>query len=88
MAEPVLYRRQAATDILMTALTDFDRELRIAAALALGQIGLKSASEALRGVQNDPDQEVKVAATRALEMLSRKQTSDTRLVARGDLFQI
>jgi HEAT repeat protein len=88
MAEPLYYRRQAAMETLIEALTDFDRDLRFAAAEALGRIGRKQAIGALAASAQDPDENVRSAAAHSLAILQARPTSEFAHGPRGDLFTI
>jgi HEAT repeat protein len=84
LAEPSYYRRQSAAEGLIAALSDFDHELRFAAAEALGRMGQAIATEPLTQALQDADGDVRAAAARSLELLSVKPKSDTSFVLRGD----
>ncbi|HXG49344.1 MAG TPA: HEAT repeat domain-containing protein, partial [Methylomirabilota bacterium] len=63
------HKRQTAVDILLNALQDPDRDLRQAAAEALGRIGDRRAIVPLQAATDDPDAGVRTAATAALASL-------------------
>jgi HEAT repeat protein len=88
MAEPLHYRRQAAVEALMATLTDFEPDLRLAAAEALGRIGQRLAVAALQRSQQDPDPNVRSAATQALETIQGRSGTEFLFAPRADLFQI
>jgi HEAT repeat protein len=81
-------RRQAAMDVIVPLLGDFDRELRLAAVEALGRFGQFSATELLTRALNDNDAGVRAAAAHALELLRSKPTGEKRLTAHGEMFPI
>jgi HEAT repeat protein len=63
-------RRQLAVQCLLQILTDWDRDLRQAAAEALGHLADPSAQAALVRAQMDPDPGVRVAVEEALRSFS------------------
>jgi HEAT repeat protein len=83
LAQPIYYRRQAAIELLVNTLGDFDRELRIAAAEALGRLGQQVALHPLAQALRDDDVGVRTAAAQALELLHGKPTPETSVVLRG-----
>lgn len=87
MAQPVYYRRQAALEALLTALSDFDPELRVAAAAALGRLGQPAATRPLEQTLKDEDPRVQSAAAQALQLIQGRATSETTLISRRDPFQ-
>ena len=73
LAAPLHFRRQAAVETFIAMLSDFDRELRAAAAEALGRIAQTSTVPALTHASKDPDVGVRNSAARALAMLQATQ---------------
>jgi HEAT repeat protein len=67
--EPVCYKRNMAVDALLQALGDWDRDLRLAAADALGRIADKRAIEPLVRTLADTDEWVRLGAVQALKAL-------------------
>ncbi|HVV72884.1 MAG TPA: HEAT repeat domain-containing protein, partial [Verrucomicrobiae bacterium] len=59
-------RRKLAVSLLVTVLCDSDRDLRQAAAEALGRLGDPRAESALRRLQGDPDAGVRTSAEIAI----------------------
>jgi HEAT repeat protein len=88
LAEPLHYRRQAAVEALILTLTDYDQDLRLAAADALGRIGQRLAINALQRSQQDPDPNVRAAAAQALETIQGRTGTEFLFAPRADLFQI
>jgi HEAT repeat protein len=78
----------AAVELLIRALDDFDHELRIAAADALGRIGQKSAARPLRQLLQSNDEDLRLAAERALEILGARRPPDQPVITRGDIFSV
>jgi HEAT repeat protein len=72
--------------MLVKTLADFDPELRVAAAEALGRIGQKTAARPLRRALLDESEPVRYAATRALEAMGLARAVDQPVIARGELF--
>lgn len=64
--DPVYYKRAAALQALMQALGDWDRDLRLAAAEALGRVADQRAKDALAAAMLDADEWVRGAAEKAL----------------------
>jgi HEAT repeat protein len=81
-------RKQATVDVLVGLLSDFDRELRFAAAETLGKLGQASALVALQRSLKDGDKLVRKAAAAAIETLRGKPTPETNLILRGDDFPL
>lgn len=81
-------RKQATVDVLVGLLSDFDQELRFAAAEALGRIGQASAIAPLARSLKDADKAVRKAAALALETLRGKPTPETNLILRGEDFPL
>ena len=69
LAQPAGQRRQLALEMFLATLQDFDRELRVAAAEALGRLGEKAATPALTAGLQDPDLAVRAAVQQALRAL-------------------
>jgi HEAT repeat protein len=88
LAEPLHYRRQAAVETLILALHDYDLDLRLAAADALGRIGQRPALPALQCSQQDPDPHVRAAVAQALETIQGRTGTEFLFAPRADLFQI
>jgi len=87
LAAPLHFRRQAAVETFIAMLSDFDRELRAAAAEALGRIGQPSTIPALAHAANDPDAVVRNFAAHALALLQTAQTSsDTQSLTAKEIF--
>jgi len=86
--EPGYTRKQSAVEALMDVLTDFDRELRIAAAEALAALGQAGAVAALTRSLKDGDIVVRRAAATAVESLRGKPTPETNLILRGEDFPL
>ena len=81
-------RKQATVDVLVNLLSDFDQELRFAAAEALGRIGQANAIAPLARSLKDADRAVRKAAAQALETLRGKPTPETNLILRGEDFPL
>jgi HEAT repeat protein len=64
--DPVYYKRTAALQALVQALGDWDRDLRQAAAEALGRIADHRALDSLKVALEDDDEWVRLSAQRAL----------------------
>ena len=71
--DPVYYKRTATLQALVQALGDWDRDLRQAAAEALGRLADSRAAEALSEALNDADAWVRHSADEALSRLVLKQ---------------
>ena len=69
MNTAIRLRQQVAIDALFKALNDYDRDLRLAAAEALGRIGNAHLAKPLVTALDDTDQWVRQAAARALERI-------------------
>jgi HEAT repeat protein len=80
-SDGALRKRQAAQAVLISMLSDSDREFRQAAAEALGRIGLADSIPALAQRLADGDRGVQAAAARSLEGL-RWQAPNPREKAR------
>lgn len=88
LIEPAHLRKQATLDVLIGLLSDFDRELRFAAAETLGRIGQTSAVAPLSRSLKDADKAVRKAAAQAVEILRGKPTPETNLILRGEDFPL
>jgi HEAT repeat protein len=64
--DPVYYKRAAALQALVQALGDWDRDLRQAAAEALGRVADQRALDPLKAVLEDADEWVRQSAEEAL----------------------
>jgi HEAT repeat protein len=64
-------RRKLAASLFLAILCDSDRDLRQAAAEALGRLGERRAEPALSRTLRDPDAGVRLAAERALQGLAK-----------------
>ncbi len=71
-------RQQVAIDALFKALNDYDSDLRLAAAEALGRIGNAHLTKPLVTALDDTDQWVRQAAARALERIGWIPADDTQ----------
>jgi HEAT repeat protein len=69
-ASAVEKRRKLAASLFLAILCDADRDLRQAAAEALGRLGERRAEPALLRTLRDPDAVVRSAAERALKALA------------------
>jgi len=78
--DPVFYKRAAALQALLQTLGDWDRDLRLAAAEALGRIADQRAMEPLTAALQDVDQWVRQSAEKALWRLGWEPTADRRSV--------
>jgi HEAT repeat protein len=67
-------KRLQVLSILLRALDDFDRDIRLAAAEALGRLEDTSCASPLRLLLKDPDEWVQLAATKALQQVTRYGT--------------
>jgi HEAT repeat protein len=80
LTSPAVKRTQMATHLFITLLEDPDRDVRQAAAEALGRLGGKRARQALTRTASDPDGDVAAAtqmALQALEIQSQKSSEAT-----------
>jgi HEAT repeat protein len=73
VSAPLHFRRQAAIETFVAMLSDFDRELRLAATEALGRIGQLSSVPALTHAAKDPEEAIRHSAARALALLQAGQ---------------
>jgi HEAT repeat protein len=69
LASPAIKRRRMATNLFVAMLEDRDRDIRQAAAEALGRLGGERARQALTRAGNDPDGDVAAATQMALQAL-------------------
>ncbi len=69
-------KRIQVLQILMQAMEDFDRDIRLAAAEALGRLEDTSCAGHLRMLLNDPDEWVQLAAGKALQQVMRNGLSN------------
>jgi len=69
LASPAVKRRRMATNLFIAMLEDRDRDVRQAAAEALGRLGGDRAKQALTRAGNDPDGDVAAATQMALQAL-------------------
>ncbi len=83
-SDPVYYKRAAAFQALVQALGDWDRDLRLAAAEALGRIADQRALEPLTEALHDVDQWVRESAEKALWRLGWEPAADGRGLAPVD----
>ena len=88
LVEPSHLRKQTTVEVLAGLLLDFDRELRYAAAEALGRLGQASAVAPLTRSFKDSDPEICKAAAVAVELLRGKPTPETNLILRGESFPL
>jgi HEAT repeat protein len=79
--DPVYYKRTAALHALVQALGDWDRDLRLAAAEALGRLADPRAIESLDRALGDADGWVRQSADNALRHLGRQRGVDSGLDA-------
>jgi len=70
LASPAIKRKRMGTNIFIALLQDRDRDVRQAAAEALGQLGGERARQALKRASGDPDGDVAAAAQMALQASS------------------
>ena len=75
LASPAIKRRRMATNLLIALLEDRDRDVRQAAAEALGQLGGERAKQALTRAGSDPDGDVAAATQMALQAIATEQPS-------------
>ena len=78
LAAPLHFRRQAAVEAFVSMLSDFDRELRAAAAGALGRLGQPSTIPALAHTIRDADETVRTVAAQAMALLQTQAASETK----------
>jgi HEAT repeat protein len=75
LATPAIKRRRMGTNIFIALLEDRDRDVRQAAAEALGQLGGERARHALTRAGNDPDGDVAAATQMALQAITVEPTT-------------
>jgi HEAT repeat protein len=75
LASPAIKRQRMATNLFIALLEDRDRDIRQAAAEALGRLGGERATQALTRGSNDPDGDVAAATQMALQAMSSKPTT-------------
>ena len=75
LASPAIKRRRMATNLFIALLEDRDRDLRQAAAEALGQLGGERARHAMTRAAGDPDGDVAAALQMALQALAAENTN-------------
>jgi HEAT repeat protein len=69
LASPAIKRRRMASNLFIALLEDRDRDIRQAAAEALGQLGGERARQALIRAASDPDGDVTAATQMALQAI-------------------
>jgi HEAT repeat protein len=74
LATPAIKRRRMATSLFIALLEDRDRDVRQAAAEALGQLGSERAKQALTRAGSDPDGDVAAATQMALQAIAAEPT--------------
>lgn len=75
LTSPATKRKRMATSLFVSMLEDSDRDVRQAAAEALGHLGGERARQALNRNVSDPDGDVAAAAQIALQALGTETTS-------------
>ena len=70
LASPAIKRKRMGANIFIALLQDRDRDIRQAAAEALGTLGGERAKQALKRATGDPDGDVAAAAQMALQVAS------------------
>jgi HEAT repeat protein len=75
LASPAIKRKRMGTNLFIALLEDRDRDIRQAAAQALGYLGGERARQALIRAGNDPDGDVAAATQIALQALGAETTS-------------
>lgn len=75
LASPAIKRKRMGTNLFIALLEDRDRDIRQAAAQALGYLGGERARQALIRAGNDPDGDVATATQMALQALGAETTS-------------
>jgi HEAT repeat protein len=75
MTSPAVKRKRVATNIFIALLEDRDRDVRQAAAEALGRLGDDRAEQALTRASGDPDGDVAAATQMALQALKSEPTN-------------
>jgi len=71
----VLFRSRMATKLFVALLDDRDRDIRQAAAQALGYLGGERARHALTRAARDPDGDVAAATQMALQAIGPETTN-------------
>ncbi|HXJ55599.1 MAG TPA: HEAT repeat domain-containing protein [Verrucomicrobiae bacterium] len=74
LASPAIKRKRMGTNIFVALLQDRDRDVRQAAAEALGTLGGERAKQALKRATGDPDGDVAAAAQMALQVAAESTT--------------
>jgi HEAT repeat protein len=75
LASPAIKRRRMATNLFIALLDDRDRDIRQAAAEALGQLGGDRAKQALTRATGDPEGDVAIAAQIALQTFGAEKNN-------------
>jgi HEAT repeat protein len=75
LASPAVKRRRMATNLFVAMMDDRDRDVRQAAAEALGRLGGDRARQALTRAASDPDGDVAAATQMALQALGSESSS-------------
>jgi HEAT repeat protein len=75
LASPAIKRRRMATNLFIALLEDRDRDIRQAAAEALGHLGGERAKQALSRAVSDPDGDVAAATQMALQVVTAQATT-------------
>lgn len=86
LSAPLHYRRQAAAEACLAMLSDFDHEMRAAAADALGRLGQPGAAVALQQATKDADESVRKAAMKALALIQSQIGTENRALVTGEVF--
>jgi HEAT repeat protein len=73
LASPAIKRRRMASNFFIALLEDRDRDIRQAAAEALGQLGGERAKQALTRASGDPDGDVAIATQMALQAIGAEK---------------
>jgi HEAT repeat protein len=73
LASPAIKRKRMATNLFIMLLEDRDRDVRQAAAEALGQLGGERAKQALTRAAHDPDGDVAAATQMALQAIGTEK---------------
>jgi HEAT repeat protein len=74
LASPAINRKRMGSNIFIALLQDRDRDVRQAAAEALGQLGGERAKQGLKRATGDPDGDVAAAAQMALQAAAEPTT--------------
>jgi HEAT repeat protein len=75
MASPAIKRKRMGTNLFIALLEDRDRDIRQAAAEALGYLGGERAKQALIRAAGDPDGDVAAATQMALQAIGTETTN-------------